>query len=201
MERVEKEASPAKEFRYFVVRKADKLLDGDHEFRFFGLAAPNMQQNESQLRTDMANRFPDEFEIRDLFGGLVTRTFTLSISTPADSGLPVYVSARRTYNEEAYRCLDRIIALASEYDIRLIIPFIASQSFRGIRGVDEFSALSGKPKGSFWTDEEVKADFESTDEVMDAILALDDLHRAGKISDQAYQNRRNELKDIIKEIN
>ena len=159
VERVEKEASPAKEFRYFVVRKADKLLDGDHEFRFFGLAAPNMQQNESQLRTDMANRFPDEFEIRDLFGGLVTRTFTLSISTPADSGLPVYVSARRTYNEEAYRCLDRIIALASEYDIRLIIPFIASQSFRGIRGVDEFSALSGKPKGSFWTDEEVKADF------------------------------------------
>ena len=46
-----------------------------------------------------------------------------------------------------------------------------------------------------------EAGFESTDEVMDAILALDDLHRAGKISDQAYQNRRNELKDIIKEIN
>ena len=48
--------------------------------------------------------------------------------------------------------------------------------------------------------EEVKADFESTDEVMDAILALDDLHRAGKLSDQAYQRRRNELKDIIKEM-
>ena len=46
-----------------------------------------------------------------------------------------------------------------------------------------------------------EAGFESTDEVMDAILALDDLHRAGKISDLAYQNRRNELKDIIKEIN
>jgi hypothetical protein len=36
---------------------------------------------------------------------------------------------------------------------------------------------------------------------MDAILALDDLHRAGKISDQAYQRRRTELKDIIKEMN
>ena len=44
-------------------------------------------------------------------------------------------------------------------DLRLIIPVIASQSFNGIRGVDEFSALAGKPKGSFWTDEEVKADF------------------------------------------
>ncbi len=44
------------------------------------------------------------------------------------------------------------------------------------------------------------AGFESTDEVMDAILALDDLHRAGKISDQAYQNRRDELKEILKEM-
>ena len=32
--------------------------------------------------------------------------------------------------------------------------------------------------------------FASADEVMDAILALDDLHRAGKIGDQAYQKRR-----------
>jgi len=164
-ERIEKESPPVKEFRYFIVRSGDKLIDGDHEFRFFGLAAPNMQQNESQLRSDMTNRFPDEFEIRDLFsgiervGGLVTRTFTLSIASPADSGLPVYVPARRTYNEEAFRCLDKVIALASEYNIRLIIPFIASQSFHGIRGVDEFSALSGKPQGSFWTDDNVKADF------------------------------------------
>lgn len=44
------------------------------------------------------------------------------------------------------------------------------------------------------------AEFESNDEVMDAILALDDLHRAGKISDQAYQNRRGELKEILKEM-
>ena len=49
--------------------------------------------------------------------------------------------------------------------------------------------------------QEIEAEFESTDEVMDAILALDDLHRAGKISDQAYQRRRTELKDIIKEMN
>jgi mono/diheme cytochrome c family protein len=47
----------------------------------------------------------------------------------------------------------------------------------------------------------IEAEFESTDEVMDAILALDDLHRAGKISDQAYQRRRAELKDFIKEMN
>jgi len=34
--------------------------------------------------------------------------------------------------------------------------------------------------------------------VMDAIIALDDQHRAKKISDEAYQKRRAELKDILK---
>lgn len=42
--------------------------------------------------------------------------------------------------------------------------------------------------------------FESSEEVMDAILALDDLHRAGKITDEAYQKRRHDLKEILKEI-
>jgi len=41
-------------------------------------------------------------------------------------------------------------------------------------------------------------EFASSEDVLDAILALDDLHRASKISDEAYQNRRAELKDILK---
>jgi hypothetical protein len=157
--------SQKNEFKYFITRKNDKLIEGDHVFRFFGLAAPNIQQNESQLRKDMLNRFPDDFEIRDIYGGiqrmggLVTRTFSLSVFSADDKGLPVYIPARRTYNEEAFCCLDRVVALAHEYNIRLIIPFIASQSFAGIRGVDEFSSLAGKSKGSFWTDKEVKEDF------------------------------------------
>ena len=157
--------SPAGRPADFVTRDLDKLMLHGAEFRFLGLDAPNIQQNETQIRKDRANRFPDEFEIRDLFGGiqreggLATRTFSLSIYSPEDKGMPVYVSGRRTYNEEAFECLDRVIALAHDYNVRLIIPFIASQSFAGIRGVDEFSALSGKTKGSFWTDQEVKADF------------------------------------------
>jgi mannan endo-1,4-beta-mannosidase len=148
-----------------ITSKGDQLFEGEKVFRFFGLAAPNIQQNESQIRKDRTNRFPDEFEIRDILDGLnrlgarATRTFSLSVFSPDDNGMPVYISAHRTYNEEAFRCLDRVIALCHEYDVRLVIPFIASQSFGGIRGVDEFSALSGKPKGSFWTDEDVKNDF------------------------------------------
>jgi mono/diheme cytochrome c family protein len=42
-------------------------------------------------------------------------------------------------------------------------------------------------------------EFESSEDVLDAIIALDDLHRAKKISDEAYQKRRAELKEILKE--
>ncbi len=43
-------------------------------------------------------------------------------------------------------------------------------------------------------------EFESTDEVLDAILALDDLRRAGKLPDEAYHKRRNELKDALRKL-
>lgn len=148
-----------------IKRIGDQLYEGKKVFRFFGLAAPNIQQNETQIRTDRSNRFPNEFEIRDIFGGIkrtggrATRTFSLSIFHPDDKNMPVYISARRTYNETAFRCLDTVIALAHEYDVRLIIPFIASQSFGGIRGIDEFAALANKSGKLFWTDQELKEDF------------------------------------------
>lgn len=47
-------------------------------------------------------------------------------------------------------------------------------------------------------EEDVQNEFASSDDVLDAIVALDDLHRAKKISDEAYQKRRAELKDILK---
>ena len=43
-------------------------------------------------------------------------------------------------------------------------------------------------------------EFDTAEDVMDAIIALDDLHRAKKISEGAYQKRRAELKEILKEM-
>jgi hypothetical protein len=47
--------------------------------------------------------------------------------------------------------------------------------------------------------EDDEDEFESSEDVIDAILALDDLHRSRKISDAAYQKRRAELKEVLKE--
>jgi hypothetical protein len=146
-------------------RHGDGLYEGERPFRFFGLDAPNLHQNESQVRRDFSNRFPDEYEIRDVLGSLhrlgarATRTFVLSVASRDDGGLPTYITGRGRSNEAAFRTLDRVLALCRDYDVRVIIPIVASQSFVGWRGVDEFAALSGKPPGSFWTDPEVKSDF------------------------------------------
>ena len=156
---------PAADTWPIITRHGDGLYENGKPFRFFGLAAPNIQAHESQILPDFSNRFPDDYEIRDMLdsfhrlGARATRTFALAVCSPADGKMPAYFTGRRQYNEEAFRCLDLILARCHEYDIRLIIPFIASQSFANVRGVDEFSTLSGKEKGSFWYDEEVKADF------------------------------------------
>jgi hypothetical protein len=47
-------------------------------------------------------------------------------------------------------------------------------------------------------EDEDEDEFDDPDAIMDAIIALDDLHRAGKLSDTAYQSRRSELKSALK---
>ena len=71
-----------------IVRKGDQLFEGDKPFRFLGMAAPNIQANENQVRVDRTNRFPDDYEISDILdgirreGGRATRTFSLSVFHP-----------------------------------------------------------------------------------------------------------------------
>lgn len=48
--------------------------------------------------------------------------------------------------------------------------------------------------------EDEDEEFDSAEDVMDAIIALDDLHRAKKIPDEAYQQRREELKERLKDL-
>jgi len=50
-------------------------------------------------------------------------------------------------------------------------------------------------------DEEEGAAYEDAESTMDAIIALDDLHRAGKIGDDAYKKRRAELTSALKKGN
>lgn len=72
----------------------------------------------------------------------------------------------------------------------------------GIGGLGVALILAGG--WMYWRDRKREEDLDEEEEfsdpesIMDAIIALDDLHRAGKIPDEAYQRRRAELKDALK---
>ncbi len=49
-------------------------------------------------------------------------------------------------------------------------------------------------------EDEEMTEFESEEDILDAIIALDDLHRQGKIPEETYQRRREELKALIRQL-
>lgn len=64
-----------------------------------------------------------------------------------------------------------------------------------------FMYLRDKKKQTEEDDEDEEEDddqFDDTESIMDAVIALDELHRAGKIADEAYKKRRAELTDTLK---
>ena len=71
-----------------------------------------------------------------------------------------------------------------------------------LAGVWMFMRDRKRPKGVEEQEDEKEEDkeeeFDDIESIMDAIIALDDLHRDGKLSDEAYQIRRNELKNALK---
>jgi hypothetical protein len=70
-----------------------------------------------------------------------------------------------------------------------------------LAGVWMFLRDRGKVEDdNFEEAEEDEDEFETAEEVMDAIIALDDLYRAKKIPEEAYQTRREELKERLKEL-
>ena len=54
------------------------------------------------------------------------------------------------------------------------------------------------PKPVVEEEDQEENEFDDPESLMDAIIALDDLHRSGKLSDEAYRKRRDELKNALK---
>ena len=70
-------------------------------------------------------------------------------------------------------------------------------------GVGGWLYLRDRKQASDLDEDEEEQDgdeFENANSVLDALIALDDLHRGGKIPDEAYQKRRAELKEQFKKL-
>ncbi|PGR92360.1 beta-mannanase man5E, partial [Priestia megaterium] len=63
------------------------------------------------------------------------------------------------FNEDAFVAYDKMIQLAGEYGIKLLLPFVDQYQWQG--GITEYAAFRGKSKDAFWTDPQLIADFKS----------------------------------------
>ena len=156
------------QFKNFVTAKGDRLMDGDAELRFISCNVPNLHYIEDYLPFSGTDpwRLPDEFEIRDALtsikqmGGKVARMYVFSVKKQGDTVAIFHVEGPGKFNEEAFRTFDKVLQIANEVGIRLIVPFVDNWLWWG--GPREYEAFRGKPKGAFWTDDQLIADFKKT---------------------------------------
>ena len=141
------------QFDHFITRNGDKLFDGDRQLRFISFNTPNLHYLEDYLPFEGVDpwRLPDEFEIRDAlmsvkqFGGKVTRIYVLSVRREDDPpGLIRHVEGPGLFNEEAFKTLDKVLQVANEVGIRLIIPFVDNWHWWG--GPREYAGFRESPK-------------------------------------------------------
>lgn len=144
-------------------------MDGDEPYRFISFNVPNLNYIEDDMRFRQANpyRLPDEFEMRDVFatiremGGRALRIYTIPVRSetfPPDA--PSYVLAPGQFNEEAFRCLDLMMALANEYGVRIIVPLVNNWQWMG--GRQSYAAFRGREPDAFWSDRQIIDDFKAT---------------------------------------
>jgi hypothetical protein len=156
------------QFKNFITAKGDKLMDGDMELRFISCNVPNLHYIEDYLPFEGTNpwRLPDEFEIRDALtaikqmGGKVARVYVFSVKKEMDTSVIYHIEGPGKFNEEAFRTFDKVLQIANEVGIRLIVPFVDNWLWWG--GPKEYAAFRGKPRDAFWTDRQLIDDFEKT---------------------------------------
>ena len=157
------------QFQHFVTTKADRLMEGDNEFRFISFNIPNLHyiEDNQEFTNPSPWRPADEFEIRDALtaikqlGGKVVRLYTPSIRKAKDEPEIIrHVEAPGVFNEEAFRAYDKVLQVANEVGVRIIIPFVDNWWWWG--GISDYARFRGKPKEAFWTDSTVIADFKKT---------------------------------------
>lgn len=155
--------------RNFITARGDQLYDGEERYRFISFNIPNLHLIEDNFSFSNSNpwRWPNEFEISDALetvrqmGGMVTRSYVLSVKREgSDMGDHVFVRAPGDFNEQAFRTLDKVLQIAHQKGIRVIIPLVDNWHWWGGRA--EYAKFRGKEPDDFWTNSEIISDFEET---------------------------------------
>ncbi len=163
------EARAGSQLHDFITVRGDQLMEGNKPFRFISFDIPNLLLVEDNVPFNELNpwRLPDQFEINDALatvrqmGGTVVRTYVIPVLRTNDTpDMAKYVLGPGKFNEEAFRTFDRVLQIANEEGVRLIIPLVDNWIWQGGRA--EYAGFRGKTKDDFWTDPQLIADFEET---------------------------------------
>jgi hypothetical protein len=158
--------STAHAFESFVKLQGDKLMDESGEFRFISFNVPCLHYSEDNVPFTQTNpwRLSDEFEITDALesvrqaGGTAVRIYTLSVRRPGeDANIPRHIVGLRQFDDETFKSLDMVLAVANRKGIRIIFPFIDNWKWWG--GIGACAAFRGKEPNDFWTDPQLFDDY------------------------------------------
>jgi hypothetical protein len=159
-------------FQHFITRQGDKLMEGDKEFRFIGANMPGLS-----LPYDFTMKLPerlvlptpweqaDGLKTLDQMNLRVVRIWNLPVREPKDKPADGrmtwhYVQGPGQFNEESFKVLDSLFALANRYGIRVVFSLSDSAGYVG--GLGSYAGYRGKQPKEFFTDAQVKEDFKQT---------------------------------------
>ncbi|MFC4807759.1 cellulase family glycosylhydrolase [Paenibacillus sp. GCM10023250] len=130
-------------------------MDGSAEYRFIGTNAPFLER----AWADPAE-IEDEIRAASRSGIDVIRLYPFEVRMSGDPpGMFRHVMGPGSYNESAFKLIDKVIQLANAYGVKLIVPFVDSYTYVG--GTADWAAFRGKPADAFWSDPVIRQDFKN----------------------------------------
>lgn len=144
----------------FVTREGSSLVLDGTPFRFLSVNIPNFHIVEDPMGPGQpawhrvsAGEQEDALKAVEAFGGRVIRIYVPSVeggknNTPMLSHVYRGPNGQIAYNEALFRDLDRGLALAARYGVRVILPLVDQWDWFG--GPAQWQTLAGG--GDFWTD-------------------------------------------------
>ncbi len=153
-------------FDNFITREGDQLKDGKNIFRFISVNTPNINGHydgykntnpgSGYLYDPMELSYEMEAYFKDMVQMGVTVIRTWGITVEDGSGeFEALVSGPNTYNETAFRRIDKMMELCNKYHIRVILCLVKENRYWGSTG--NFSALYGG--GDYYSSPAVKDGF------------------------------------------
>lgn len=156
-------------FEHYITRQGATLYDGPRPFRFIGANMPGLVlPYDYTLSLPERLHLPSAWEQEDGFKTLaqmgfgVVRTWNLPMRGPRETSQPWhYLIGPGQFNDEAFKTIDRVFALANQYRIRVIFDFSAEYgSYLG--GVATYAAHRGRKASEFYTNPQLKEDYKAT---------------------------------------